>query len=75
MLSVTEDQLQRVLARGQINKRLSLPSAEVKMCLVLWDLRAARPCRYCAAPQDATARGLLTTWKDQDPIAGGLRPS
>jgi hypothetical protein len=27
------------------------------------------PVGVCAAPQDATARALLATWKDQDPSA------
>ena len=37
MLGITEHQLQRVLARWQFNTCLSLPRAEVKMGLVLWD--------------------------------------
>ena len=37
MLGVTEHQLQRVLAGRQVNSRLSLPRAEMKMCLVLGD--------------------------------------
>ena len=37
MLGITEHQLQRVLAGRQFNTCLSLPRAEVKMCLVLWD--------------------------------------
>src|ERR1700677_3835219 len=37
MLGITEHQLQRVLAGWQFNTCLSLPRAEVEMCLVLWD--------------------------------------
>ena len=37
VLAVAEHQLQRVLAGWQVNTRLSLPGAEVKMCFVLGD--------------------------------------
>src|SRR5271166_525022 len=37
MLGIAEHQLQRVLSGRQFNTCLSLPRAEVKMFLVLWD--------------------------------------
>ena len=37
VLGIAEHQLQRVLAGWQFNTCLSLPGAEMKMCLVLWD--------------------------------------